>query len=159
MKQPEHLLGPAFDKAREWEAQQETLLTETQRRAYEDLKKSQAKNLEQDKQRLDAFKKQLDEQEKSKKPKLDLALRPPVLTRDPFAGRVAGSVHAAERRHGQMAQRQETERTDLLKQFEKERAGKETPALANSWREALAKSAKQEKSIQRELGDDFDKTR
>lgn len=159
MKQPEHPLGPAFDKAREWEAQQETLLTEAQRRAFDDLKKSQAKKLEQDKQRLDAFKKQLDEQEKGKKPKLDLALRPPILTRDPFAGRVAGRVNSAERRHEQLEQRQAAERSELLKTFEKEREGKEKPSLSDAWKKALEKSAQQEKRIQRDLGDDFDKVR
>jgi hypothetical protein len=159
MKEPEHPFAPAFEQARAWEAQQETLLTEAQRKIFDDLKHKQASKLQDDRDRVDGFRKQLEERDRSKKPKAELALKPPILTRDPHAAREAQRLAAAERRHESLAARQAQEREDLLKTFEKARSGKEETSLTASWQEALAKTAKQKKGLQRDLGDDFDRGR
>lgn len=159
MKEPKHLLAPAFEQARAWEAQQERLLTDAQRKIFDDLKQKQALKLKEDKERVDGFRKQLEERDRSKKPKAELALKPPILTRDPHAAREAQRLAAAERRNENLAARQAQEREDLLKTFEKARSGKDKTSLTDTWQQALAKTARQEKSLQRDLGDDFDRDR
>lgn len=160
IKPPQHPLRPAFDKARDWEAQQEKLLTDEQRRTYEDLKRKHTWKLEKDKERLDNFRKQLADRQKNQKPKPELALKPPVLTNDPYVRRQARYIINGDRRLELLKQRFDKERTDMLQKFEQEREKGDKPKqLSKAWLDALSKTATQEKTKTRDLGDDFDKSR
>lgn len=166
IKQPEHPAGPAFDKARGWAEQQERSLTEQQSRVYEDLKKQQAIQKSQQQQRLDAFRAQLEEQAKKKKPLAELVLNPPVKTADPHIRSQTQNIMAAEKRLEQLDHSHANERTKLLQAFEQERERQQSrPAreLTASWRDALQKSAQQEadrgRDRSRDLTRDFDKSR
>jgi len=161
----EHPVGPAFDKAREWEAEQQRRLTEAQRRAFQEIKQRQEQERKKQHERLEAVREQLRERAKSRKPKAQLVLNPPVLVKDPYTARQARFVIAGEKRLERLDRRHAEERIRTLKAFEQERERqKAKPAkdLNASWKEALAKTAKQERSAKErglDLSDDFGKAR
>lgn len=162
IKQPEHRVGPAFEKAREWAADQERKLTDDQRRAYDALRKKQALERQQQQERLDAFRSQLEEQAKKRRLKAELVLNPPIKTADPYVRRQAQNIIAAEKRLEQLDHRHADERLKALREFEQQRERqKSKPAkeLTDSWKDALQKTARQEANKDRDLSRDFDKSR
>jgi hypothetical protein len=167
----EHPVGPAFDKAREWETDQARRLTNEQRRSYEDLKTKQDNQRRPRQERIDAYRRQLDEQAKNRKTKAELVHNPPVLVPDPYIRIRARLIIQGEKRLESLDRKHTAERIKLLKGFEKER---EQPApdksltkpdmtLTKSWQDALQKSGRNEadrdKDHSRDLTDDFGKGR
>lgn len=143
IKPPEHPLGYAFQKAREWEAAQELRLTAPQRETFTALKVEQTKRLEKERERLDAFKAQLAEREKNKRPKAELRFDPPIKTRDVYEGREARAALAAEKRIDTLQRNQEAERIDMLKTFERKR---NAPDMTDAWAKAVGKASRDEQS-------------
>ncbi|MGE0022073.1 MAG: hypothetical protein AB7S70_00390 [Hyphomicrobium sp.] len=165
IKPPEHPLGPAFEEAREWEAQQQKLLTEQQRGVLDALKRRQHIERARQQERLEAVRKQLDERAKKRQPKPELALSPPVLVADPYIRRQARYIIAGEKRLTQLDRRHQEERFSALKSFEKAREeterAKSGQDLSASWKKALQKTAAQERDHDRarENNLDLDKSR
>lgn len=160
----EHPVGPAFDKARGWEREQERLLTDAQRRVFDDIKQRQEQERRRQHERLQAVREQLSARARNRKPKARLALNPPVLVKDPYTVRQARFVVRGEKRLERLDRRHAEERIKTLKTFEQERE-KQDPKkdLSQSWKRALAKAAEQERAHDREksheLKRDFDKSR
>jgi hypothetical protein len=143
--QPENPLRPAFEKALEWAREQERQLTERQREVYEALKHRQAKEREIRQKWLDGVREQLREREKNRKPKPELALKPPVHVNDPETRRLARLAIANEKRLERLDVRHHGEAIKMLKQFEQERAKAIANDLGSAWLKAVGKAAEQEK--------------
>lgn len=154
IKPPEHPLGPAFEKAREWAAEQERRLTDEQRRVFEAQKHRQRIERQRQQERLETVRKQLDEKARKRQPKPELSLTPPVLVADPYVRRQARYIIAGEKRLAQLDRRHDVERIETLKRFESDRAREEQERsgrnLAASWQAALQKTAKQEHARDRD---------
>lgn len=160
IKPPEHPLGFAFEKAREWELEQQPKLTEKQKRLFAELVNSQALERRKAQERLDAFRTQLREWAKKRKPKPELALKPPIHVPDPNIRRQARAAIAAEKRLERLDRQHTATRIRTLQEFEGERAGKPektAKSLANAWSEALKRTASQERD--RDQAKDLDKSR
>jgi len=142
--QPEHPLRPAFEKAREWAREQERQLTEQQRLVHDALRHRQAKELKSQKERLDRVRAELAEGDKRRKPKPELALKPPVRVADPQTRRLARLAIAHEKRLERLEQRHQTEAINALKKFEQERAKANDKSLSSSWLKAVSKAASHE---------------
>lgn len=155
--QPEHRVGPAFEKAREWAREQERLLTERQRDVYNALRHRQAKERELKEKRLDGIRAELREREKNKKPKAELALKPPVRVIDPETRRLARTAISNEKRLERLEQRHQTEAVNALKKFEQERAKAKDNSLSSSWLKAVGKAATQEADRSHEKARDHSK--
>lgn len=143
--QPEHPLKPAFEKALEWAREQERLLTERQREVYEALKHRQGKEREIRQKWLDGVRDQLREREKNRKPKAELALKPPVLVNDPETRRLARLAIANEKRLERLDARHHGEAVKMLQKFEQERAKEIANDLGSAWLKAVGKAAEHEK--------------
>lgn len=164
IRQPQHPLSLAFEKARQWAEQQERQLTDTQRVDFERLKERQAYARQGQQKRLDALRGYIQRQDNERKPKPQLALKPPVLVADPYRRRAAAKIVTAEKRLHEMDEQHKTERVAALKAFEQERERRErAPDLSASWKSALMKAAEQEASRDqdrsRDASDSFDRTR
>lgn len=159
-RQPEHALYPAFEKAREWAAEQERLLTEEQRQTFEAMKFRQGLERKRQHDRLEALRKQFDEKARKREPKPELALKPPVLVNDPYRRRQARYIMAGEKRLAALDMRHTNERTDALKKFEQERAkSNQDKTLAGSWHKALQKTVQQEIGREQDRGKDLDRSK
>lgn len=150
MKQPEHPLRPAFEKAIEWAREQEKLLTSRQRQVFEAMKHRQAKEREIRQKWLDGVRKELREREKKQKPKPEFALKPPVQVNDPQVRRLARLAIANEKRLERLDARHQGETVKLLQKFEQERAKEIANDLNTAWLKAVGKAATQEKDRGRE---------
>ncbi len=163
IKPPEHPLGAAFEKAREWAAEQQRFMTDEQRDVFDALRHRQAIERERQHERLEAVRKQLDEQAKKRQPKPELALTPPVLVRDPYTRRQARYIIAGEKRLERLDRRHQEERFAALKSFEREREeaerSKSGQNLSASWREALRRTSDLEHDRQRDRTHELDKPR
>jgi hypothetical protein len=148
--QPEHPIGPAFEKAREWTREQERLLTERQREVYDALKHRQAKEREIRQKWLDGVREQLREREKNQKPKPELALKPPVRVADPEIRRLARLAIANEKRLERLDARHQGEAVKILQKFEQERAKAIANDLNSAWLKAVSKAANHEADRSRE---------
>lgn len=161
--QPEHALRPAFEKAIEWAREQERLMTQRQREVFEALKHRQAKEREIRQKWLDGVREQLREREKNRKPKAELALKPPVHVNDPQTQRLARLAIINEKRLERMDARQQGEAVKMLQKFEQERANAKANDLGGSWLKAVGKAAEQEKDRShdktRALKNDRDRSR
>jgi hypothetical protein len=159
--QPEHPLASAFERAREWEADQVRQLTDTQRRAFDTLKEKQQETWQRQKDGIDSVRRQLEERAKNRAPKARLNLNPPVLIADPYIRRQARFVIAAEKRLEKLDRRQAEERLKSLKTFESERENRPPvkDRASKSWAEALRKTATEEVDRSKDRSDDFDKPR
>lgn len=161
---PEHPLAPAFDKAREWQAEQERQLTDPQRRAFDTLKEKQETARQRQKDGIDAVRKQLEERAKNRAPNARLNFNPPILIADPYTQRQARFVIAAEKRLEKLDRTHAEERTNTLKGFERQREHTPTKPEQDktaAWTKALLKTAEQErgKDRDRDRSDEFDKGR
>jgi hypothetical protein len=150
IKPPEHPLGPAFEKAREWAREQERLLTRHQREAFAALRHRQAKEREIRQKWLDGARAQLREREKNQKAKAELALKPPMRVADPETRRLARLAIANEKRLERLDARHHAEAVKLLQKFEQERAKENANNLGDAWLRAVNKSAAQEHDRSRE---------
>lgn len=165
IKPPKDPVGPAFEAAREWESEQERRLTDEQRRGYDGLKKKQARQRQQEQERLDAFKRELEEKAKRRSLKAELALNPPIRSADPHVRRLAQNAIAAEQRLEQLDRAHVAERIKTLRAYEQERERHKsmpTKSLGGSWLDAVNKTVQQERAREereRDLGRDFDETR
>lgn len=148
--QPEHPLAPAFEKAREWAREQQRLLTERQREVFNALRHRQAKERELKEKRLDGIRAELREREKNKKPKAELALKPPVRVIDPETRRLARRAMAVEKRLERLDAGHQREATKVLQKFEQERTKENANNLGSSWLKAVGKAAAQENDRSRE---------
>ncbi|MFM9850232.1 MAG: hypothetical protein ACKVP3_24130 [Hyphomicrobiaceae bacterium] len=161
--QPENPLRPAFEKAREWAREQERLLNDRQRQVFEAMKHRQATEREIRQKWLDGARDALREREKSKKPKAELVLNPPVRVADPETRRLARLAIANEKRLERLDQRHESESIKMLKQFEQERAKEAGKSLSSSWLKAVSKATTHEadraQEKEREKAKDFDRSR
>jgi len=162
MKPPEHPLGHAFEKARDWQADQERQLTDAQRHAFDDIKNRQALEKRRQQDRIDVVRTQLQEKAKARKPRGELNLNPPYLVADPYIRRQARFVIAAEKRLERLDRSHSDEQKKTLKEFEqerkKEKAGKD---FATAWKDALQRTARQEneKDERQYMHKNLDKTR
>jgi hypothetical protein len=161
IKLPEHPVGIAFEKAREWAAEQERRLTKEQRQVFDALKHRQGIERQLQHQRLEGIRKQLDENAKKRQPKPELSLTPPVLVADPYVRRQARYVIAGEKRLERLDRRHEGERHDTLRRFEQDREKKQEKSLSASWRDAIQRTAMQERGREntQEIKRDLDRSR
>lgn len=161
IKPPEHPVGIAFEKAREWAAEQERRLTNEQRQVFEALKHRQGIERTRQQERLEAVRKQLDEKAKKRQPKPELSLTPPVLVADPYIRRQARYVIAGEKRLELLDRRHESERHETLRRFEQDREKQQDKSLSASWLKAVNRAATQEadRTQQRGLAKEIDKSR
>lgn len=155
--QPEHPVGPAFEKAREWAREQERLLTQRQREVFNALRHRQNKEREIKERRLDGIRAELRERDKNRKPKAELALKPPVRVIDPETRRLARRAMAAEKRLERLDGQHQRETTKVLQKFEQERAKENANSLGNSWLKAVNKAAQHETDRSREQARDYTK--
>lgn len=142
-------LATAFDNARGWMEEQERLLTEQQRVAYEATKSRQALQRRQEQERLDAHRAQVEEQAKKKKLKTELALKPPVAVKDPNIEREIKNLLAAESRLEAMDRAHIEERVDALKKFEHERDRQDKRdnakhSMDEAWARAVSNASRHE---------------
>lgn len=165
IKPPDHPLGPAFEKAREWAAEQERRFTEEQRRVFDALKHRQNIERTRQQERLEGVRKHLDEKARKRQPKPELSLSPPVLVADPYVRRQARYIIAGEKRLARLDRRHQEERFTTLKSFEKAREESERSkpgqSLSASWRDALQRASAQERMRDHtpEIRRDIDKSR
>jgi len=163
IKPPEHPLAPAFEKAREWAAEQQRLMTDEQRQVFDALRHRQTIERERQQERLEAVRKQLDEKAKKRQPKPELSLSPPVRVADPYVRRQARYIIAGEKRLERLDRRHQEESFAALKSFEKEREeaerGKSGQNLSASWREALQRTIDRERDRHRDRTHELDKSR
>lgn len=158
IRPPEHPLGFAFEKAREWEREQQLRLTEAQKRSYSELVNRQAHERRLAQERLDVFRTQLQERAKRRKPKDQLLLNPPFRVADPYVVREARSAIAAEKRLERLDCRHREERRQVLQKLEKERdEAQHGSKLTRAWTEALNKTVAQERD--RHQPKELDKSR
>lgn len=164
IRQPEKPLQPAFDKARDWAAQQEQLLSDAQRKVYDGIKNRHARERRQQEEKLTAMKEQLRELARNQKITAELALNPPYRTHDPYVRMLARKIIKAEKYVSDLDRTHHNERVKALKGFAQERAKDDKKQeLASSWEKAVMKAAKQEAVRDRDreidLSDDFGKSR
>ena len=164
IRQPQHPVKPAFDKARDWAAQQEQLLTEAQRRVYTGVKNRQELERRRQDEKIALMKDQLRELARNQKLTAELALNPPYRSRDPNVRMLARKIIKAEKYVHDLARGHEGERIKALKAFAQERTKDDKKQeLASSWEKAVVKAAQQEAARDRDrdidLSDTFGKVR
>jgi len=165
IKQPDRPLGPDFDKARDWVAQQERQLTDRQRKDYDKLKQQQNQQRLEQQQKLDRARRELENTRKRKQAKPELALNPPGIVPDRTTNRLARDALAAQNGLASLDRRQADERIKKLKEFEQQRAQdrKTGQKLESSWERAVGKAARQEADRgleqSRNLTKQFDRSR
>jgi hypothetical protein len=159
IRQPQHPVKPAFDKARDWAAQQEQLLTEAQRRVYEGIKNRQERERRQQEEKIALMKDQLRELAKNQKLTPELALNPPYRARDPYVRMLARKIIKAEKYVHDLERNHEGERAKALKDFARERTKDDKKQeLDSSWHKAVVKAAQQEAARDRDREHDIDLT-
>lgn len=164
IKQPEHKAGAEFNESRDWMDYQQRQLTDQQQHDFDKLKEKQKKQREAQQQKLDVFKRELEEKARQRKIKNDLVLNPPIKSADPNIRRLAQQALAAERELHKLDQNQQNEQIKTLEKFDRQRGqskqktGKE---FEESWKTAVQKASKHERqrTRNRDLSKDFGKSR
>lgn len=123
-------VGPTFDYARDWEAEQRQKLTDEQRRRFDELKKERKKVEKKKKKAIERTQKRIAE-ETEKRSRLDLDLTP--RNSRPFSKLVG---------IGRLLNRQRVE----LKKYQEERQQIETRFLKNSEGNALSREVRDERA-------------
>ncbi len=155
-------MKPAFDKARDWAAQQEQLLTDAQRRVYQGIQSRHELERRRQEEKLTLMKDQLRELAKNQKLTAELALNPPYRARDPYVRMLARKIIKAEKYVHDLERSHERERVKALTSFAQERTKDDKKQeLASSWKKAVVKAAEQEATRDRnreiDLSDTFGK--
>lgn len=164
IKPPEHPVGPDFDKARDWIAQQESQLTEKQQQDYDKLKQKQEKQRKEQQQKLDSYRRELEEKARQRKAITELVYHPPVKSADSNVKRLVTKALAAEKDLSNLEHVQKNARITALKTYEQQRnqdKQKTSKDFKESWKNAVEKVARQESTRNRERGlsRDFNKSR
>jgi hypothetical protein len=158
---PQHPLGPAFQKAREWPLAQQRLLTARQREVFAALKHRQTRERDLKEKRFEALRTELREREKNRKAKAELAFKPPARVFDPEMRRLARRAIASEKRLERLDVRHQAEAIKMLQKFELERAKDNANNLGNAWLKAVNRAATHEAARRQEKvkSKDFDRSR
>lgn len=162
IRQPDHPVKPAFEKATDWAAHQEQMLTDAQRRVFDGIKDRQAKEKKQSEEKLANIREQLREMAKAKKLEAELKLKPPYRVNDPHIRQLGRRMMKAEKEIADLARGHDGERRKALKAFEQERnKDKKKGELQSSWNKAVVEAASKEaeRNRDRDLSDDFNKVR
>ena len=120
MKQPEHLAGPAFDKARDKMAFLQSRLSEAQQAQYATFVKRQEQEREAQKRQAAKVKSEYD-QAKEKRPGAVKDYDPPVKIKDPYLRQMALRAQQEHNKVATLALSQLHDRLRFLEQLEQER--------------------------------------
>ncbi len=172
MISPEKPARPAFDKASDWIAHQETQLTEEQRRRYEEQKKAQNQNREEERKKLDALVAQHDEIRKNRRIAAKLHLAMGAARGNPALQEKVRQIQNQKEVTERLGEQIEQERIALLRNCERERLTKqefrrvagtgetksEDDALARAFDKANAHDAEREHTQSQERGRQLSRT-
>lgn len=125
MINPDKPVGPAFDKAADWIAYQETQLTDEQRRRYEERKKEQEKRRKDERQKLDALLQQHEEIKKRQRLNAKLHLAMGATRGNPALQEKVQQIRQQKDVTERLDEQIEQERVAELRKFEQERKVKQ----------------------------------